>query len=563
MLNTLRTKNKTMTNLLDYLTHDNVIDADTADMALQKSSRLKISLACYLVRYKILSAEQLLNYCTNKFKIPVFDLNHYDSSFFRTSLIKSELIYRYHVIPLSKNQNTLLLGIADPTDQSAIAAIAFHTGLHVRPILLTVDEIDRIISTYFPYNQLASQLESTLAKISFNDQEIKQEDKEENDEPIIELVDRLIQDAIIKRTSDIHIEPFKNHCRIRFRCDGILYQAASLPSQLASRMITRLKVMANLNIAERRLPQDGRIDLTNETKIYIRINCCPTLFGEKIVLRLLQTSLDLDLNQLGLSSTQEQLFLSSLNKPQGLILVTGPTGSGKTMTLYSALHYLNRIEKNISSVEDPIEIELSGINQVNIHPNIGLDWSITLRALLRQDPDILMLGEIRDKETALIAMEAAQTGHLVLSTLHTNSAAETLVRLQTMGVPKELIINSLSLIIAQRLVRKLCPQCKKTDFLPTHLMNSLSTLDANSPVIYRASHCDDCQQGYIGRIAIFELLPITETMTHKLKSHLNMNDLLLTIKQEKHSLLWESGLNKVIEGITSYTEVIRVLGTPS
>src|SRR3990167_11373159 len=280
-------------------------------------------------------------------------------------------------------------------------------------------------------------------------------------ESVIQVVNRLLQDAILNHASDIHIEPYHQHCRIRFRSDSLLHEVATFPSPLAMQMITRLKIMANLNIAERRLPQDGHISLQNDHKIDIRISTCPTLFGEKIVLRLLNSSaIKSDIHQLGLTDTQQQLFLNKLKQPQGLILVTGPTGSGKTITLYSALHYLNKPEKNISTVEDPVEIQLPGINQVNINTKINLHFSTVLRTLLRQDPDIIMIGEIRDPETADIAIQAAQTGHLVLSTLHTNSAIETLTRLHAMKILAYNLAGSLSLIIAQRLIRTLCAHCK-------------------------------------------------------------------------------------------------------
>lgn len=315
---------------------------------------------------------------------------------------------------------------------------------------------------------------------------------------VIEYVDQLLNEAILKHISDIHIEPYEDYCRIRLRRNGLLYEAANIPIHLANQVIMRLKVMAQLNTAEKRLPLDGRLQINTAFKNDIRINTCPTLFGEKAVLRILDTKqINLDINSLGMTDFQKEIFLKKLSHPQGLILVTGPTGSGKTMTLYSALRHLNQIEKNIVTIEDPVEIELTGINQTNINPRIGLDFSITLRTLLRQDPDIIMIGEIRDVETATIALQAAQTGHLVLSTLHTNNAAEVLSRLHSMGIATHYLMNSISLIIAQRLIRTLCQHCKKLDNTPTH------------------KGCGHCHHGYSNRIGIFELLSLPEQDNYK------------------------------------------------
>lgn len=335
-------------------------------------------------------------------------------------------------------------------------------------------------------------------------------------ETIIDLVDHLIEDAVSKQISDIHIEPFQHQHRVRFRKDGLLYEVTLLPSLIAHQVISRLKVMAQLNIAERRLPQDGHIHYSFHQSVDIRINTCPTRGGEKIVLRLLNASkVKLDIVELGLNENQLRLLINTLSKPQGLILVTGPTGSGKTITLYSILNYLNHIEKNIITIEDPIEIEMEGINQVNINPKIGLDFASALRTFLRQDPDILMIGEIRDNETAAIATQAALTGHLVLATLHTNNASETLARLQSMEIDLYHLERSITLIMAQRLVRKLCDVCEKQG-------------------------CEQCQQGYTGRVGIFEML--------------TLND------DETPVSIWEAGMEKVKEGITSFAEIKRVLG---
>lgn len=464
--------------------------------------------------------------------LPTFDMRDADSTLHQRNLIPSELIRLYRIIPLKNTEYYLLLGIADPTHQNAMSAVKFHTGLNIQFALINEIEIEEIINLHYQKNILYSQIETTLSKIvAIEDHSSKLSIVKNNDElptkipdePVTNFVDSLIQEAIDKGISDIHIEPNDNNTRIRFRRDGLLYEAAVIPKQLSARISTRLKIMGNLNISERRIPQDGRIQLEN--KVDIRINTCPTLHDEKIVLRILDTKkLKLSITSLGLTHNQENAFINKINQPQGLILVTGPTGSGKTITLYSALHYLNQIEKNICTVEDPVEIELPGINQVNINPHIGLNFAAALHTLLRQDPDILMIGEIRDKETANIAIQAAQTGHLVLSTLHTNSATEAITRLKAFNISSEDLMQSLTLIIAQRLIRKLCEHCKQ------HENNN-----------YQAIGCEYCNKGYAGRIGIFELLT----------DNLYLDNLKL----------WDIGLQITHSGITCHEEIERTLGT--
>jgi type IV pilus assembly protein PilB len=366
------------------------------------------------------------------------------------------------------------------------------------------------------------------------------------DEPLIKFTDHILGHALQKSASDIHIEPFEHHCRIRYRQQGILYAITEINSTLATRLITRLKVMAQLNIAERRLPQDGHFQIMHaKTPIDIRLNSCPTLYGEKIVLRILDTRhLTLALDKLGLTPSQLTLFLETISEPQGLILVTGPTGSGKTVTLYSALHYLNSTSKNISTVEDPVEIRLPGINQVNIHPKIGLDFATILRTFLRQDPDVIMVGEIRDAETAMIATQAAQTGHLVLSTIHTNNALDTLARLHTLGVSA----NNVSLILAQRLLRILCDACKTPD-----------NTNLASTIIFQARGCPECLGGYVGRTAIYEILAITQELTDLLANTSNTQAIQHYLQQNDFFTLQDAAFALVSKGKTSFTEMQRVL----
>lgn len=534
-----------VSSLATFLVQEGLLAPESIQAIIAASAQLKYSLITYLVKNKILTSQEILSCCAKYFNLPVFDLADYH---IQDNLLSIDLMLRYRVIPLHRDEHALYVGISDPTNQSVISAIGFHTGLSIQSMLVCEAKLDGILHSLSRSNRLDSQLESALSKITpIEDKSSNYETSDHDDGPISEFVDKLIQTAIEQNVSDIHIEPFVQHCRIRFRRDGLLCEAATTPPHFASRLIARLKIMSHLNIAERRLPQDGRLQLL--PSLDIRINTCPTLFGEKLVLRILDPSkIKLDINTLGLTDIQKNLFLSRLKQPQGLILVTGPTGSGKTITLYSALHFLNSIEKNISSVEDPVEIEFPGISQVNINPRIGLDFAVVLRSFLRQDPDIIMVGEIRDTQTATIAMQAAQTGHLVLSTLHTNSAIETIVRLQSMGIAAYQFISAVSLVIAQRLVRKLCDQCKQPEF--SH----------NGQQFYQPKGCDLCYQGYHGRTGFFEFIPITEKIAALILSGANTAQLLDVIRQEQWLSLWDAGMELVQRGVTSYAELLRVAG---
>jgi type IV pilus assembly protein PilB len=449
------------------------------------------------------------------------------------SEISLELIQRYRFIPLQKKENVLQIGIVDATDRQTVDALQFYTGLTIQPITISEDQLNLFIEKNIREQNKVKHLILPKELTLENNLQVIQENPVNYDEPLIKFVDELLQHAIQQATSDIHIEPYETSCRIRYRQDGLLREITEIPIQLASRLVTRLKVMAKLDITERRLPQDGRIQRNG---IDIRFNSCPTLFGEKMVLRLLDASkVSLDIDSLGLNDLQKQIFLQKISQPQGLILVTGPTGSGKTVTLYSALNYLNQPEKNILTVENPVEIQLKGINQVNINPKIGLDFSNTLRTFLRQDPDIIMVGEIRDQETAAIAIQAAQTGHLVFATLHTNHALETLNRLQSMGIAPHQLASSISLIIAQRLVRKLCLQC-----------------NIQMP-------CGDCIDGFKNRVGIYEFLPITTPLSELIEQSASTHILMEQMKREGFVTLRESGLEKIRQGITSLTELNRII----
>lgn len=540
--NKSKSQPKQLDTLLHYLIEDGLLDENETNAAAASAKHQGLSLSQYLIRSGILASETLLHFLAKKFGLPIFDLHSFQKDWLTNSPIKPELIFRYRVLPLHRDQHYLYLGIADPTDDIAIASIGFHTGLRIRPMLVNEEILNKLIALHCK-EHAEIELQTSLSNITIAESAVTKIDPldpaEENEEPIIEFVDRLISDAVEKQISDIHIEPMCDPCRIRFRRDGFLYEAATLPKNLALRIATRLKIMANMNIAERRLPQDGRIRFHRQHKIDIRVNTCPTLFGEKIVLRLLNpTASNLNIDQLGFSAKQKEIFLKHIQQPQGLILVTGPTGSGKTTTLYSALHYVNKMEKNIMSVEDPVEIELSGINQININPRIGLHFADVLRAILRQDPDIIMVGEIRDLTTAEIAMQAAQTGHLVLSTLHTNSALDTIIRLQAMGIPAYHLTSSISLIIAQRLLRKKCLHCRTK----------------------KEMGCNYCQHGYQGRIGIFEFIPMNSDIAQIILSGADANAILARVRSCGYEGLWDSAAEKIKLKVTNDAEVKRVLG---
>jgi type IV pilus assembly protein PilB len=381
--------------------------------------------------------------------------------------------------------------------------------------------------------------------------------------PIVKFVNKILLDAIKKGASDIHLEPFEKIFRIRFRTDGMLHKVASPPANIANRIISRIKVMSKMDIAERRVPQDGRIKmkLSRTRAIDFRVSTCPTLFGEKVVLRILDpTSAQLGIEKLGFEPEQQEFFLNAINKPYGMVLVTGPTGSGKTVSLYTGLNILNTIERNISTAEDPVEITVEGINQVNMNPKAGLTFATSLRAFLRQDPDIIMVGEIRDLETAEIAVKAAQTGHMVLSTLHTNDAPQTLNRLLQMRIPAFNIVSSVLLIMAQRLARRLCERCKEDSKFPeaTLIEAGFTADDIGTFTAYKAVGCDHCNDGYKGRVGIYQVMPISDAMRSKILNNCNAMELADQAASENINDLRRSGLLKIMQGITSIEEVDRV-----
>ena len=528
-----------------------------------------VSFATYLVDKKLLDSQSIATCASQEFGIARFDLAAMDMERAPLGLVSEDLIQRHHALPLFKRGNRLFIALSDPTNLSGLDEIKFHTGLNIETILVEEAKLAKCIDAAMEaansaMNELLDQdLENLEVTAAEGESTSDVTEADVNDAPVVRFVNKVLLDAIKKGASDIHLEPYEKFFRIRFRHDGILHEVASPPTNLALRVIARIKVMSRMDIAERRVPQDGRIKmaLSKNFAIDFRVNTCPTLYGEKIVLRLLDSSsAKMGIEHLGFEEQQRKDYLAAINKPYGMILVTGPTGSGKTVTLYTGLNLLNTPDRNISTVEDPVEITVPGVNQVNMNVKTGLTFAEALRAFLRQDPDIIMVGEIRDAETAEIAVKAAQTGHLVLSTLHTNDAPQTLNRLAQMGVASFNIASSVLLIMAQRLARRLCDHCKTESELPdpVKLDAGFKEAELGDLTIYRANGCEHCVNGYKGRVGIYQVMPVTEAIRRLILANGDALQLAEQARAEGVNDLRESGLDKVRAGITSLEEIDRV-----
>lgn len=481
--------------------------------------------------------------------IPIIDLDYIVRDDFKTEAINVKLAQQYNVLPLFQRGSHLYIATDDPSHPVAFKEIQFHTGLQVRLLLVTTHQLRK------SKEELLRQNDKTdvLPYFDFLPQALHKENVSGETAPVVAFVHKILQEAVQKGASDIHFEPYEQEYRIRYRQDGLLHEIAQLPISVSARITARLKVMSNLDTSERRIPQDGRCKITmSETHaVDFRVSTCPTVTGEKVVLRIHDPRAVLfNIDALGFTDIQRSQFLHAIHRTQGMVLVTGPTGSGKTATLYSALLALNTTDRNISTAEDPVELKIKGINQVPINPKAGLTFAKALRSFLRQDPDIIMVGEMRDLETAEIAIKAAQTGHLVLSTLHTNSAAETLTRLRDMGIPPYNIAHSVSLLVAERLVRKLCEYCKTPlltpDSLPTESM-------------FEAKGCSHCVTGYQGRIGLFEILPLSKTIGRIILSGGSALEVLNQAQIEGMLTIYQSGLLAVKKGLTTMSEINRVI----
>ncbi|WP_445768186.1 type IV-A pilus assembly ATPase PilB [Rheinheimera sp.] len=520
-----------------------------------------------LINEKLITAEKLAQAAAGISHAISMDIEQFDIVYVPEDLRNEKLIRKTDMLPLGKRGRTMFLAVVDPTNIQTIEDFEFNTGLNAEVVVVEYDKLHKLIDKLFDSSTGGdfdnSDWDLGSMGIASEEEEDSGVQVDKEDQPIIAFINKMLLDAIRKGASDLHFEPYEKTYRIRFRIDGILHEVASPPVALSTRLSARLKVMSRLDIAEKRVPQDGRIKLKLSAKksIDFRVSTLPTLWGEKIVMRILDSdSAMLGIDVLGYEDHQKQLYLSALAQPQGMILVTGPTGSGKTVSLYTGLAILNTSETNISTAEDPVEINLAGINQVQVNPRAGLTFASALKSFLRQDPDVVMVGEIRDLETAEIAIKAAQTGHLVLSTLHTNSAPETLTRLLNMGVPAYNVASSVSLIIAQRLARRLCSHCKQQEHLPeVELLKQGFTAEQLPTVkIFKPVGCDHCTNGYKGRVGIYEVMPVSGVMAEIIMQGGNSLDIANQAQKEGINNLRQSGLSKAAAGLTSLAEVNRV-----
>jgi type IV pilus assembly protein PilB len=529
------------------------------------------TLVAYLVDQQLADSRAIAVAASNEFGVPLFDLDAFELDLDAIRSVDQKLLNKHRVLPLVLRGKRLFLAVGDPTNLHSIDEIKFQSGLRVDPIVVEQHKLKDAVAKALEAIDTSMQnlgdddFDLDGLVVSSDDQELDEATLDAiDDAPVVRFVNKVLLDAIKKGCSDIHFEPYEKTYRVRTRLDGVLRNISSPPIILAPKVCARLKVMARLDIAERRIPQDGRIKmkLSKTRSIDFRVNTCPTLFGEKIVLRILDSSsAKIGIDALGYAPDQKKLYMDALSKPQGMILVTGPTGSGKTVSLYTGLHILNTIERNISTAEDPAEINLPGVNQVNVNPKVGLTFAAALKAFLRQDPDVIMVGEIRDLETAEIAIKAAQTGHLVLSTLHTNDAPTTLTRLVDMGVKPYAIATSVKLIIAQRLARKLCDNCKEVVDVPPEALRAegFTQEEINAGLrIYHAVGCKACDSGYKGRAGIFQVMAVSDATARIIMKGGNATDIADQAVKEGYWDLRRSGLEKVKQGITSLDEINRV-----
>ena len=549
-----------------------LLEEETAKKATADAAAERIPFVVFLVEKSILESAVIANAVIHDFGLPLFDLNAIDVDVIPKKLVSEKMIRKHHALPIFKRGNNLFIAISDPTNQNAVDEINFNTGLNTHPVLVEENKLAKLIDTALNAEDTDMSLgdldDSELEDLDISSGEIDTEDAEEDssqsdDAPIVRFVNKILLDAIKRGASDIHFEPYEDSYRVRFRQDGILSLAASPPHTLGGRIASRIKVMSQLDISERRVPQDGRfkMNLSKKRSIDFRVSTCPTVGGEKVVMRILDpSSAKLGIDALGYFDYQKKAFIDAIHKPQGMVLVTGPTGSGKTVSLYTALNILNGMERNISTAEDPVEINLTGVNQVPINNKTGLNFAAALKSFLRQDPDIIMVGEIRDLETAEIAIKAAQTGHLVLSTLHTNSAPETLTRMVNMGVPNFNIATSVTLVIAQRLARRLCKLCCKPADLPKEVLleQGYKEDEIDDITIYESVGCDQCVGGYKGRVGLYEVLKMTESISEIIMEGGNSLDILKQAKKEGMHTLHDSGLIRAKEGLTTLEEINRV-----
>ena len=553
------------------LISEGIISEAQLKTAQTEAQQQKTGLISYLVENRLANPYQIAQMMSASFGDPLFDLNALSQDSIPKDLIDEKIIRKFNALPIFKRGQRLFVALSDPTRIDAIDAIAFNSRLSVETVVVEEDKLKKYIESLY------SDTMQNFSSFGDGDLTVGLDEGEEDTEgetklsdgvdeaPVVKFVNKMLVDAIRMGASDLHFEPYEKTFRVRFRVDGVMQKMASPPVQLATKIAARLKVMSQMDISERRVPQDGRIKLklSKNKAIDFRVSSLPTLFGEKLVLRILDpSSAMLGIEALGYEPDQKEMFLEALKKPQGMLLITGPTGSGKTVSLYTGINILNTGDTNISTAEDPVEINLEGINQVNVNPKVGLTFSSALKSFLRQDPDIVMVGEIRDLETAEIAIKAAQTGHMVLSTLHTNSAPETLTRLRNMGVASFNIATSVNLVIAQRLARRLCKTCKKPINVPRQSLLELgftdTDLDNPENTIYEPVGCSECREGYKGRVGIYEVMKVNPEISRIIMEDGNAIDIKDAAVKSGFRDLRRSGILKVLQGVTSIQEMMRV-----
>src|SRR5690554_1323160 len=563
-----------LSGLSRRLVKEGLLAEDAAIDAIAQAKKDKKGYIQFIVEQALVDGQTVATLASNEFGSPVFDLTCYDFSFFNKELVKLELIIKHQAVPLFKRGSRLYVAMCDPTNLHALDEIKFNTGLNIEAIVVEAMALQDLIKKVEKgeEEQVGLGLDD-LDDSGLDDLDIEAvnedgEDGEVNvnqadETPVVRFINKVLIDAIRTGASDIHFEPYEKAYRVRFRTDGVLHEVARPPVQMGPRLSARFKVMSQMDISERRVPQDGRIKLklSKAKSIDFRVNTLPTLWGEKLVLRILDAdAAKMGIDMLGYEPDQKALYMEALKFPQGMILVTGPTGSGKTVSLYTGLNILNTAEVNISTAEDPVEINLEGINQVNVNARVGLDFAAALKSFLRQDPDIIMVGEIRDLETANIAIKAAQTGHMVMSTLHTNSAPETITRMLNMGVAAFNLATSLNLIIAQRLGRRLCSACKEPADYPKEMLLEEGFLESDfeTMTLFKPVGCSKCNKGYKGRVGIYEVVKNTPPIQRIIMEGGNSIDIADIARSEGFNDLRRSGLLKAAQGVTSLEEINRV-----
>ena len=555
-----------ISGLASSLAARGLLELDKLQQICSSAASENKALVSYIVENNYIDSLVLAEFCEAEYGIPLLDSEALELDNIPEKFINQKLIEKHHALPVYVQQKTLYIAMSDPTNVSALEDFGFSFGMHTEALLVEENKLNEAIDALLDDGTSSLDDMGSIDDIEIDESEsrLDQAQAADDDAPIVKYINGILGDAVKKGASDLHFEPYEKKYRIRFRVDGILHEVASPPVNLANRFSARLKVMSKLDIAERRLPQDGRIKLkiSNKRNIDLRVSTLPTMWGEKIVMRILDSSAaSLDIDKLGYTDEQKAKYMNALSKPQGMILITGPTGSGKTVSLYTGLNILNTVERNISTAEDPVEINLAGINQVQINNKAGLTFASALRSFLRQDPDIVMVGEIRDLETAEIGIKAAQTGHLVLSTLHTNSAAETLTRLLNMGVPAFNIASSVSLIIAQRLARRLCETCKAPlEISDAELINVGFKAEhlAEKQRLCKPVGCNKCTDGYKGRVGIYEVMEMSDQLGRIILSDGNAMQIADAAVNEGMHTLRQSAIKQALNGVTSLNEVTRV-----